>query len=318
MRWKAVLLGALAAISAAASAQSLPRAELPIREVDYGGDRRYTVTISIAGRPVEAGLDTGSTGLRVLPRALPQDLRKGEHVHYGYSSGIGFDGHIVSVPLALGAVAGEAKIMGIEKVACDRPEAQCGRFNLDMASYGIQGDGVAGQGFAAILGVGFKPDAVANPLVELGVRRWIIDLPLPGQPASGRLVLNPTDAEVGGYAPLKLKGDGNQMDGCLIATSANGKLCAATVFDSGAPGIRLMGLRGTPWPQGTPAEVVLSDGRNEAKMSLVIGRREQASGMFMQPGSERGEPRISLGLAPYFHWSVLYDAEHHEIGLKPR
>jgi len=310
---------ALLSLPARAESPQSPRVELPIREVDYGGDRRYTVMVTIADQPVEAGLDTGSTGLRVLLRALPATIQKrGEHVHYGYSSGIGFDGHIISLPVALGAVAGEIRLMGIEKVACDRPEAQCANFHLDMASYGVQGDGVPGQGFPAILGVGFKPDAVTNPLTQLGVRRWIIDLPRPGEPNSGRLILNPSDTEAAGYTTLKLKGDGNQLDGCLVATSAKGKLCADTVFDSGAPGIRLFGLSGTPWPQGTAADIVLSDGKNQATMSLVIGRRELASGMFMQAGALNRPPMISLGLAPYFHWSVLYDAERHEIGLKAR
>lgn len=313
-----VLLLAVLSAPVASSPPAQPRAELPIAEVDYAGDRRYVVTIDIAGQPVQAGLDTGSTGLRVLPRAMPTGGKRGEHVHYGYSSGIGFDGHVVTVPVALGGDAGNAKVMGVEKVACDRPEAQCGNFHLDIASYGILGDGVAGQGFPAILGIGFKADAVDNPLTELGVHRWIVELPRPGDGRPGRLILNPTDEEIAGYQRLKLSGEGNQIDGCLVGTSAAGRVCAPTIFDSGAPGIRLIGLSGTPWPRGTAIDVQLSDGRQKVDMPLVIGRRDLASGMMIQPGARDRPPMISLGLAPYFHWSVLYDADTHEIGLRGR
>ena len=51
-------------------------------------------------------------------------------------------------------------------------------------------------------------------------------------------------------------------------------------------------------------------------MTVTIGRREQASGLFYAPG--RADTRLSLGFAPYFHWSVLYDAGARAIGLKPR
>jgi len=314
----ALLLTVVATPAVASPPAAQPRAELPVAEVDYGGDRRYVVTVDIGGRPVQAGLDTGSTGLRVLPRAMPADGKKGEHVHYGYSSGIGLDGHVVTVPVAFGAVAGDAKVMGVEKVACDRPQAECGNFHLDIASYGIQGDGVPGQGFPAILGINLKDDTVGNPLEELGVRRWIVELPRPGEGHPGRLILNPTDAEVADYQRLGVARDSSQIDGCLVATSASGKVCAPTIFDSGAPGIRLMGLNGTPWPRGTAVDVQLSDGKRKADLPLVIGRRDLASGMMIQPGAQGRPPMISLGLAPYFHWSVLYDADTHEIGLRER
>jgi hypothetical protein len=310
------------AVPAWADPAAGPRAELAIREVDLAtGTRRYAVTIIVAGQSVEAGLDTGSTGLRILPRAMPApDGERGGRVHYGYSSGIGLDGHVARVAIAFGALSGEVKVMRVEQVACDRPEAQCANAKIDVATFGIQGDGVPGQGFAAILGTNLKSDPVANPLEQLGVKRWIVELPRPGEGQPGRLILNPTDEEVADYIRLRfINDDSSQLDGCLVGTSASGKICAATIFDSGAPGIRAMGMQGTPWPSGTAAEIVLRDGAHQAQMPIVIGRRELGSGMFIQPGSEqRREPLLSLGIAPYFHWSVLYDAAEHRIGLRER
>jgi hypothetical protein len=53
-------------------------------------------------------------------------------------------------------------------------------------------------------------------------------------------------------------------------------------------------------------------------MTVHIGRRDEGSAMFVATEPSLPTPRISLGIAPYFHWSVLYDAQAHEIGLRDR
>jgi len=57
---------------------------------------------------------------------------------------------------------------------------------VSAAQYGIQGDGLPGEGFVAIMGVNMGHDPVPNPLIALGVKRWIVELPRPGEttPAS--------------------------------------------------------------------------------------------------------------------------------------
>ena len=54
-----------------ARAADAPGLEVPIREVVLSdGVRRYAVTLTVDGVPIEAQLDTGSTGLRILAPAL--------------------------------------------------------------------------------------------------------------------------------------------------------------------------------------------------------------------------------------------------------
>ncbi|WP_375391754.1 hypothetical protein [uncultured Sphingomonas sp.] len=105
---RAVLL-LLALLPAPALAQ---RAELPVREVDLpNGDRRFATTLSIDGQVVEVGIDTGSTGLRVLPRGLSAAGRatNGARVTYSFGAGTGFAGEAVTVPVVAGAVAGPVR-----------------------------------------------------------------------------------------------------------------------------------------------------------------------------------------------------------------
>lgn len=310
IRGSALLSAMLAAAPAVAQ-----RAELPVREVDLpNGDRRFATTITIDGQPVEVGIDTGSTGLRVLPRGLtgPDANAKGPKVSYSYGAGTGFDGQAVTVPLAAGAVSGSARVMRITGVGCTSDRPDCPLAHADLSAYGIQGDGIAGRGFAAILGIRLKHDLIDNPFVQLGVRRWMVELPrTPGE--TGRIVLNPDDAEVAGYAPVDVDADGTTA-GCLVGPE---KVCGRAFFDSGAAGLRVIrSAPFRPWPDGTSATITVGAGAGTQSMTVAIGRRDQASGL--QGVRTGSDTRLSLGFAPYYHWSVLYDAEHHRIGLKPR
>ena len=315
-------LMAVAAICLPSAAAAAVRAELPVREVDLSdGARRYVVEIEIDGRQVEAGLDTGSTGLRVLPRALPVSAlsARGDKVGYFYTSGTRFDGQEIRQPVSIGGIGGDVKLMRVDTLGCTREQPRCPVTHVDPAQFGIQGDGLPGQGFAAILGISLKSDSVSNPLEQLGITRWIVDLPTPGSSTPGRLILNPADAEIVGYKRLQIVGDGSQLAGCLVGSSRRASICGLTVFDTGAPGIRIVADHGiAPWPQGTPAEVAVGDSATRLTMPIQIGRRDQASAMFtvVRPGAN--PTRISFGLAPYFRWSVLYDSSAHEVGVRDR
>ena len=303
---------ALLLLPAAASAQ---RAELPVREVDLpNGDRRFATTLQIDGKPVEVGIDTGSTGLRVLPRGLGAagTGARGPQVRYSYGAGTAFEGQAVSVSVEAGGVAGAVKVMRIDAVGCTAARPDCPVAHADLNAYGIQGDGIAGQGFAAILGTRLQRDPIDNPFVQLGLRRWVIELPTPAG-APGRIILNPSDAEVAGYARIDVDAEGT-TPGCLTGPD---KICGRAFFDTGAAGLRVIRAAPfRPWPNGTPATIGLGAGEAAQSMAVTIGRRDQASGLLYASGANA--TRLSFGFAPYFHWSVLYDADARQIGLKVR
>jgi hypothetical protein len=89
------------------------------------------------------------------------------------------------------------------------------------------------------------------------------------------------------------------------------------LFDTGAPGLRIsLADAGPMWPDGTPGVLAIGDGKSA--IAFTVGRRDQASGMFVEHPGPNVVPHISAGLMPYFGWSVLYDAQRGLIGLKPR
>ena len=311
MIWRTLFAGVLAS----ASPVLAQRVELPVRLIELpNGDRRFATTLTISGQAVDVGIDTGSTGLRVLPRGLnPQSAaQKGPKVTYSYGAGTGFEGQAITVPVAAGAIAGPVRLMRITGVGCVADHPDCPVAHSDPSTYGIQGDGIAGQGFAAILGIRLKHDEIDNPFAQLGVRQWIVELPRTAG-EQGRIVLNPDEAEIAPYARIGVDSDGT-TEGCLIGRE---RICGRAFFDSGAAGLRV--LRATPfrpWDDGTPATISVGTGANMQSIAVTIGRRDQASGLSHGPGG--AETRLSLGFAPYFQWSVLYDASRHQIGLKPR
>lgn len=295
------------------------RAEIPIHEVDLqSGVRRYAVTLTIDGKPVEVGLDTGSVGLRVLPRALGDAARaaKGKRVSYSYGAGAQFDGTAIQVAIDAGGVAAPITIMRIDRVGCNEQKPNCAAGRSDPATFGIQGDGVAGQGFAAILGIRLQRDAIDNPFLLLGAKRWLVELPR-SREAAGRIVLDPHDSEIANYQRINVDDYGRTV-GCLIGPPPL-KVCGPAFFDSGAPGLRIFGdTQPQRWPDGAPVQIAVGDGKVFATMGVTVGRRDQASGIFYESTPAVPQVRLSLGLAPYFHWSVLYDADRKQIGLKPR
>lgn len=77
MRLLTLLTFAAAAIGAAAAVQAEPapavRAELPLREVALrNGARRYAMPITLSPASIDAGLDTGEPGVRVLSPDAPR------------------------------------------------------------------------------------------------------------------------------------------------------------------------------------------------------------------------------------------------------
>jgi hypothetical protein len=324
----AIVLGLSLALAAAPrpamAGPVLPRVELPIRAVILSdGARRYGVTLRIAGRLVETGLDSGSTGLRILPRGLPAAAaeQKGPVARYGYESGTRFTGHAIDVPVAVEGVPDQnIRVQRIDIVDCFETKPDCGGNRARGDAFGIQGDGLSGEGFAAILGVGLKSDSVPNPLIALGARRWIIELPRPGDTAPGRLILNPTDAEVASYRRVALIGDdGNRVPGCLALAAPNQSVCGDARLDTGAPGLRVVDAAAhSGVATGAAAQLVIGEGDARTVIDIQIGRRDQASRMEFDRRIDARQPQLYFGIAPYFFWSVLYDPSARAIGLKPR
>jgi hypothetical protein len=92
------------------------------------------------------------------------------------------------------------------------------------------------------------------------------------------------------------------------------------MVDTGASGLRVQGGRPDEmWPNGSPAAIAIGDGDGTASFAVTIGRRDQASGMFAYPRRAGSDiTTLNLGLAPFFRWSVMFDASRRRIGVLTR
>src|SRR5580698_531084 len=204
IRALALLLAMFAA--APALAQPAVRSEAPIRQLKLSnGALRYAVPVTVGSTTLLVSLDTGSTGLRILPGALakgdaaPSDVAE----TYGYASGSRYEGVVGQAKVAIGGAHGTGPVHLIRTIGCFSYLPHCPASRTTLDKYGIASDGLPGEGFKAILGIDMAQGVVGNPLRFLGARRWIVELPRPGEGA-GRLILNPTEAETAGYAMTPL------------------------------------------------------------------------------------------------------------------
>ena len=317
-----LLPASIATIGPAAARAAGPRVELPISEVDQpNGARRYTVAITVDGQTTTTGLDTGSTGLRVLPDGLETAARnaRGPSIAISYGAGVRFTGAAIPVQVGFGALPPErVTIQRVDHVTCIDRHPDCPASDTNLSDYRIMGGGQPGQGFVAILGIGLADSSAENPLRAAGVRQWVVELPRPGDPRPGRLILNPTVDEVARYHRYAVAERGNLMPMCVAEVSGPRRVCAQGMFDSGANGLRVQGGRESDLlPQGTAA-VVAVGAPNPSSFPVTIGRRDEGSGMRLYPARFAGNVTLNIGIAPFFRWSVLYDADRREIGVADR
>ncbi len=310
----------LALVAAAALAA---RAELPIAEVDLSdGTRRFAVTLTIGGTPVRAGLDTGSVGLRLLPSAAAATEATAQAEHYSYGAGTSLDGVVARAPVAVDGLAAIVRVEAVHAVGCTAERPGCPARRIPPARFGIQGNGLPGEGFPAILGTALAKAALPNPLVALGAHRWIVTLPRPDG-AAGRLILNPRDEETAGFVTIPLADRGadrrNDAVAACLTVGSGEPICAPTLIDSGAPGIEVVNHRASSegaggsgtiafGPRDTPVATIAFPLNSKAAASrLEFVRDERVSG-----------PRIRSGLVAYFADDVLYDADAGTIAVRPR
>jgi hypothetical protein len=334
IRPRLILLAlALAAALPARAAPPAVRSEAEIRQTTLSnGARRYAGPVRVGGTALLAALDTGSTGLRILPGVLaPADAAASTEAEvYGYASGSRYEGVVGDAALTIGGAGGRGPVHLIRSIGCFAYLPRCPASRTTLEKYGIASDGLPGEGFKAILGVDMAPGRVGNPLRFLGVQRWIVELPRPGE-GQGRLVLNPTPEETDGYVMVPLaapyaheRGGGlhDAVPGCLTNPGVRTRACGVVLMDTGAPGLSVANgpLGAEPWPDGTAAVLELFDAQGglAAREALTIGLRDQGTRL-----SYRRETRvygvvIYAGIAPYFAYSVLYDPKRQMIGLKPR
>lgn len=235
----------------ALAAGTASRVVVPIHQTRLAdGTVRYWVSVRVGGAPIAAMLDTGSFGLRVMESALPPGSYQDTGIERGiaYGSGVALRGTLATAVVQIGEATTGRPIYFqlIRSVGCVPRKPDCPAARVGPQDYRIGGDGLPGEGFAAILGLSMRrpPVAVAafNPLDSIGAQQWIIVLPLPNEANPGSLIINPTPQDLAGFSSARMvpppsgrPGMVRVVDpGCLAEGGTQADSCPPVKLDSGA------------------------------------------------------------------------------------
>jgi len=333
------LLPLLMLLPGIALADPLP-VTVPISQsVLADGDIRYSVPVRVGDSlTVPALLDTGSTGLHIMRGYVFNDsfTDTGFASLYEFGGGDRLAGTVGTGVVTVGAVSTDEAVPFevVTQASCAAFRPNCSAAMVAPSDYGIGGDGIAGKGFQAILGVSLTVQGGAsyavNPLAHIGTRRWVIHLPEPGQDQDGALILDPDDADLQGFEMFKLQAlpsggaglDGGWADvlpGCLSDATNGHKLCGPAILDTGSPGViadLAGGTTGPLWAQDDKAAMSFAADGQGPGFSFVVDRNP-GTGLLQEP-AQGNATRLLDGFLPFFYFDVLYDAADGEIGLRPR
>jgi hypothetical protein len=294
------------------------------------GDIRYTIPITIGNSsPIQALLDTGSTGLRIFRSQL--DATNYTETHFptvtAFSAGDKLTGTIGTAAIGVGAASTGTPIPFelIDTAACMDFRPNCGAAAVPPSAYGIGGDGIAHQGFQAIIGLSLSPAPDAeNPLLHMASKRWIILLPEPVPGTIGALIINPNDQDIAGAASFALThtqgGAVDAIPGCLNNTVSRQQICGPTILDTGSPGIIAFIPGSTSAPLWTPGDAATLTFATSYTTNLSMPfsvDRNPGTGLLQQPSTGPGSA-ILAGFLPFFYNAVLYDGAANTISLQPR
>ncbi len=298
------------------------RAEAPIHQTVLArGSRHYGVPIRVGKTEIEAILDSGTLGLRVVPGVLSADDARSTNRPDRVNVGPGqIDG---SVGLAKVAIGETSRPITMQLIAEGARYAE-----LDLTN-----DPRPSSGYKALLGTSIRgfDNGIAQPLVALGARRWLVDLPRVDAP-TGRLVLNPTSAETAGFASVPIQRQfgptgslHDPLTGCIVNGTTSERVCGVVLMNVQAPrGITVSSQAGvgTLWAPTTPLvlELAGADRRVHVSVPLTVnsGTGTDRTGVRFQRNPQGLPVVIATGSSLYEAFSILADVEHDTIGFKPR
>ena len=231
-----------------------PLAELPLRVDCLTGDIAFVVKVKIGTTEVDALVDTGSSGLRIVDGVVTAtDLasRSNTAVQAAYGSGTVVEGVVATANVSLGALttAAPIKLEIVTSAHCSAAKPGCPVANTSFDQFAFKG--AAGGTYKAIIGVGMRngPNSqqVANPIAQLPMKpAYVIDIGAYGA-TTGVLRIGPTPVQVAGFKtithPALPNGvaldngvgafDDRQMPVCIVNTTQSKTFCLDALFDCG-------------------------------------------------------------------------------------
>jgi hypothetical protein len=144
----------------------------------------------------------------------------------------------------------------------------------------MAGNGLAQQGFGAMLGINMAHSDAVNPLAHIGAHSWIVDLPRPGEAQPGTLIINPDSDDQTGYTLFHTDNIWSSFPGawhdaiagCLTNADPPKRICGPTLLDTGTVGIFISSAN-TVDLSGWPVPVLASGRRPNTEFTFKRERR---------------------------------------------
>jgi hypothetical protein len=302
---------------------------------------RFSVPVSIGGTSLMMQLDTGSSGLRIIKGAIPDDAFSrvtATTVSYSYHSGLVIQGVVAYATVALGSLATPAPIpvMLIEEASCIATMPDCGANGVPLSELTLFGP------YKAILGVGMRNLApsgeVGSPIPQFaGEPGFIVMAPVYGGTA-GTLRIRPQPSQLAAFKTFDLPelsdgaplangvpsyDDRYGLPACLDDQTSGTHYCVGAELDTGNPPVYI------EWPaHGDAGTTELPPGE---KISLTLGPASAPLAQYSftvgatpEPGidevlveSATGSGFMNVGTLVFFHYDVYLDQAHGLVGLAP-
>jgi hypothetical protein len=212
-------------------------------------------------------------------------------------------------------------MQAIQSIGCTASKPDCPA-SVPLSQY----PGIGGTSLKAIFGVGLRPNnAFIGGLTSLGIKAWIVNLPLPGSSSQGSLILNPTASDIAGYTLFQLSKDGTgwddtQIPTCLTNLTTGKSFCHTMLVDSGGSSIGMVSSAissDISWPAGTQGTMVFTNAQGTALNASFTVEPNTPSAVALTTAAS-GITLNNTGPTPFYTFSVYYDPVDGLIGLKER
>ncbi|HEY4243485.1 MAG TPA: DUF3443 family protein [Kofleriaceae bacterium] len=306
------------------------------------GSVRFGAWIQIGDRPPFLALvDTGSSGLRVLPSAVDDGAYASitdTLVSFSYHSGLALQGVLATGTVTIGGLATPRPIpiMRVRTVGCTADVPDC-----DAA--GESADDYQAFGYDAVLGIGMRnldtSAGIGNPIAQLaGAPSYIVRGPdIGGDTAS--LQIAPAASDTARFASVVLPPiehgaplpggvpawDDRAVPACVTDETHDTPFCAGALLDTGATSTQLESpaFTGAPqtWASGTLVAVAIGETSAPlASYDFTVGATPVAGidKVVSETRTNSTDDMINLGTAPFLRDDVFFDQLHGAIGIGGR
>ncbi len=296
---------------------------------------RLVTSLSLqGGAPIEARVDTGSSGVQLLANLLSTTTlnslsRTQTQITETFpESGIQATGYLASATVAFGEAATPSPIL-----VAVFDQLSCVAGTICPADAGSLEPYVF-NGSPCLLGLGMRTSGgLGNPIVQLpGQPSYIVEAPAFGGDA-GTLRIAPSDAEVAAYQVFQLPDGGADalqngapawddlaLPACVDDETAGTQFCGNALLDTGTPVVEVawQGTQIIEVSPGTDMSVSIGPTASPlAQFNVTIGSPPQygLDAFFLAPAAPNFGQLLLLGLPVFSRYNVLFDQAHGQVGL---